>query len=115
MISIVYKIRRPDGMFSNGGQWPSFSKTGKVWKRQRDLTCHLNQLSPSLYGAYDNCDVVAYKLTETEVETKSVGSYLAERIAAKRERELKELQHRQERERQERYDQYLQLKQEFGK
>lgn len=41
-MQIVYKIKRGDGLFSNGRPFPSFSKQGKVWRRRCDLTAHVN-------------------------------------------------------------------------
>lgn len=38
-----YKIRDKDtGLFSTGGYYPSWTKTGKSWKRLNHLKCHLN-------------------------------------------------------------------------
>lgn len=41
-MQIVYKIKRGDGLFSNGRPFPSFNKQGKVWRRRCDLTAHVN-------------------------------------------------------------------------
>lgn len=44
----VYMIRRKkDGLFSNGGAYPSFTKRGKQWSRASDVKSHLTNV-------YDN-------------------------------------------------------------
>ncbi len=40
-MSVAYKIRRVDGLFSNGGRSPKFSTPGKVWKNLGTLKLHL--------------------------------------------------------------------------
>lgn len=44
-VTTHFKIRTKDGLFSTGGQWPSFDKKGKTWKKRAHLHCHLNQLN----------------------------------------------------------------------
>lgn len=33
----IYKVQNADGLFSHGGTYLRFSKTGKIWKRIGDL------------------------------------------------------------------------------
>lgn len=40
--TFIYKIKhRETGLYSRGGSYPSWNKTGKVWKRVGDLKGHL--------------------------------------------------------------------------
>ncbi len=49
MERIVYKIRRPDGLYSTGGYWePGWTKSGKAWTSIGALKNHLN-----LFFTYD--------------------------------------------------------------
>jgi hypothetical protein len=46
----VFKIRRPDGLYSCGGYWePRWSKSGKAWTSIAALKNHLN-----LFFHYDS-------------------------------------------------------------
>ena len=47
----VYMIRRKkDGLFSNGGSYPSFTKRGKQWSRVGDIKSHLTQVYGNSYS-----------------------------------------------------------------
>lgn len=111
----VYKIRRKvDGLFSMGGSWPRFNKGGKIWKQKGHLTSHLNIVADQRQEkAYEDCELVMYELTETEVDSIPVSVYVQQR---------KELQLQREQERQAAWDKrqklvrrrtYEELKQEF--
>ena len=89
---IIYKIRTKDGLFSRGGceiDGTSFSKRGKIWKRQSDLTLHLAQLDANSLRVYENvgAEVVEYEVTEREVSLKRIDQYLTEIQARKEVRE----------------------------
>ncbi|HNC56680.1 MAG TPA: hypothetical protein PLP33_14630 [Leptospiraceae bacterium] len=61
---LVYKIRRKsDGLFSQGGNWPDFSKLGKIWKTKGHLTNHLKQVR---HSDYEDCEIVPYAIVEIE-------------------------------------------------
>lgn len=47
----VWKIRNKDGLWSNGGSVPSFSKRGKVWNNLGHLKNHLNSMNPRRYDS----------------------------------------------------------------
>ena len=63
----LYKIRRKsDGKFSNGGQWPKFTKDGKSWSIGH-LKTHLNQFThgaiyynEKLPWPYNGCEIVEF-------------------------------------------------------
>lgn len=111
---IVYKIRRKDdGLFSNGGAYPSFSKTGKLWKQRGHLTSHLNQVHHR--RVYDECEIVTYELSETEIDNKPMAQYLVERDQERERKAQEARERREEAMRQQRYNEYLKLKGEFEK
>ena len=66
MSETLFKIRRrTDGLFSKGGVEPTFSKTGKVWKRRGDVSGHLSQLNRrTIREFYENCEVVEFSIIE---------------------------------------------------
>lgn len=68
---MIYKIRRKkDGWFSLGGNPPRFGKTGKVWKRKSDLSCHIGIQSSRHINQYDdNCEIVIYETIETSTQS----------------------------------------------
>ena len=111
---LVYKIRRcTDGMFSQGGSWPRFSKTGKIWKQRGHLTSHLGQVSRG-NRAYVGCEIVTYELTEVEMgETQSIGQWLGEIEERKRKEKEERQLRREEHQREERRKHFEELKKEF--
>jgi len=116
-MSIVYKIRRADGLFSAGGSWPKFTKGGKIWKQKGHLTSHLNLMYDTYSGGtrdhYDDCEIVMYELIETPIGEMSIAGYRASIAQRREERESADQKRRDEWERQERQRQYEQLKKEF--
>ena len=113
-MSTVYKIRRSDGMFSMGGSFPRFNKTGKIWKQPGHLTNHLNQLWRRKDDHYDDCEIVEYEIVEREVSKITIQGYLQERkLRLEKQKRQQELL-REAREKKERFAQYEQLKKEFG-
>lgn len=66
----AYKIRSTvTGMYSRGGDEPLFNKTGKIWKRRGDLSCHLSQLMPRGKAIYARNQVEIIELELVEVVT----------------------------------------------
>ncbi len=116
-MSIVYKIRRVDGLFSMGGSDPKFNKVGKIWKRKGDLSSHLTCVAE--YGwkgskPYDESEVVKYELTETIVgDPISIQGYLLEYGDRKAREELERHVQQQARQKKARYNEYLRLQEEF--
>lgn len=109
--SIHFKIRRKrDGMYSGGGSWPRWSKTGKIWKNRGGLANHLNLVRK---GEYVDCEVVMVKVIEIETDTTSVTDYINGIQQRKQEREDAAKRAREERLKEERRQQYLRLKDEF--
>jgi len=88
---LVYKIRRKsDGLYSTGGQYPSFNHTGKIWRRRNHVTGHLNWVR-SMPHVYQDCDLVTFEVVEHEVETTALADYRKSReeLQIKREEEAK--------------------------
>ena len=116
-MSIVYKIRRADGMFSMGGSDPKFNKTGKIWKQRGHLTSHLTCVADHGWKGskpYDDCQVVTYELTETAVGAISIKGYLMERAAKKAQEGVDRKIRQEERRKTARHNEYLKLCKEFG-
>lgn len=81
---IIYRIRnKVTGLFSTGGQVPTWTVTGKIWTNQSGLSSHLGLVDKK----YSNCEIIVYELTETEVETISIEKYVFE-LKHRRELEL---------------------------
>lgn len=65
-----YKILRPsDGLFSDGGGHPRFSKRGKIWRSKAAVSSHLNLLPlDKLEQNYKDCVMVELVYTESSRE-----------------------------------------------
>lgn len=69
----VFKIRNKEsGLFSTGGEYPRFNKTGKAWSSMRNLRLHLSQFVTGphrFHRFYDGCEIVELVIKEqTEPE-----------------------------------------------
>lgn len=75
----IYRIRRKtDGKFSTGHVTPDFAqfKKGKVWRSIRALKLHIRLVREGEYYhgipkekfPYDDCDIITYEATETELD-----------------------------------------------
>lgn len=107
----VYKIRRKsDGLFSSGGNWPSFSKKGKEWKQQGHLTNSLNQARRDLY---QDCELVTITYIAQETSVRPLDDYYSEMQERKLEREAQEQAIKDAAEKAKRQELYNQLKKEF--
>ncbi len=74
----IFKIRRiSDSLFSAGGPFPTFDKSGKIWKSIGAVKCHI-KLVRSYYSRirYDNTEVIEYM--PVEVNTVSMEQFLPE-------------------------------------
>lgn len=82
----VYKIRDENGLYSNGGMNPSFTKAGKAWNNIGHLKNHLRQFfdRTSYRGRtaelYDNAEIIAIEIVETEVEKTPVTDMIIEML-----------------------------------
>lgn len=92
-MSQIFKIRDSQGRFSTGGDTPTWSKTGKVWKRTADLSNHFTQLSAAGQKAYAaaGAEVVVYDMVVTSstpvaVYIQAANTRAAERAAEDRRR-----------------------------
>lgn len=124
---IIYKIRRrSDGLFSTGGSTPYFNKNGKIWKQKGHLTSHINQLQhgsgvtsynyshPHQTHVYEDCEIVTYRIAETEVGTnQTILEYVQERKKEKQIKEQKYEERQEERAKQAKRELYEELKKEF--
>lgn len=54
----VWKIRNKDGLWSNGGSSPTFSKTGKTWSNIGHVKSHLSSFD---YRTYNRDGTPAYR------------------------------------------------------
>ena len=102
---IVYKIKDTvTGLYSRGGTWPTFSKTGKVWRNKSALGNHLVLVMEGRdKSKYKDCVIEPYELVETSFTGIPVDSYydpIKERRAIKqKESELAWKKYREDLER----------------
>lgn len=65
-----YKIqRKSDGLFSNGGSNPKFTKYGKIWRSMGQLKNHLGLVGCykiPISKVYNDCQLVTLELHEVE-------------------------------------------------
>lgn len=61
-----YKIQRPDGLFSNGGFYPSFGKRGKIWHTLGALRNHINTVAkyPETVERYKDAKVYRFQMIQ---------------------------------------------------
>lgn len=105
----MFKIRRPDGMFSKGGMDPTFSKTGKTWRTMGHVNSHLNQVRGPQYF---NCEIVEYEMVE--VSTSNVATHMNAIRQRKIDKENDRKLRREEFLKSQRRKQYEELKAEFS-
>lgn len=104
----VYKIRRDDGLFSNGGHVPRFTKNGKIWKTLGHLKRHLKEMDfDRARYSYANCQIIEY------VESQPIPIHTIINEAQERSEELsRRREERRERQRIERLEREFELKKE---
>ena len=65
-----YKIqRKSDGLFSNGGSNPKFTKYGKIWRSAGQLKNHLSLVGcykTPISKVYEGCELVTLEFHEVE-------------------------------------------------
>lgn len=82
----VYKIRDENGLYSTGGQTPEFNKNGKIWNNIGHVKNHLRQLFDRTdyrrkqYEMYDNAEIIAIEISETELEKQPVPDLIIEML-----------------------------------
>lgn len=83
---LIYKIKRKDGAYSKGGTRQSFGPKGKIWTSKGALSNHFAQFNKRDLKWYnENCEIVEYELSETELVTVSISDYL-EGVKERREK-----------------------------
>ena len=79
----LYMIRNTEGLFSSGGQRPTFSRRGKVWDTAGKVRSHLNGYITQ--GAYEkrkipgDWNVVGVEYKATNSKTYSAASFYEQR------------------------------------
>ena len=70
----AYRIRhRATGLYSHGGSWPRWTRTGKTWASAGALKRHLGQVqNPAVYAG---ADVVEVERVETVTDTTPVRNW----------------------------------------
>jgi hypothetical protein len=114
---IIYLIRsKKTGLFSTGGRFFQWSKTGKVWTQRGSLANHFALLGQRQLQAYAEADaeVIQYILTEEGCAVSDVAEWLDASAARKAEREAARQQRRDTFEQERRRKQYEQLRAEFA-
>lgn len=65
MSTVLFKIRRKsDGLFSTGGYFPAWHKSGKTWNNRSALSNHINLVKRS---SYSDAEVVIFEVIEQGV------------------------------------------------
>ena len=82
----VYKIRDENGLYSTGGTSPEFNKNGKTWNNIGHVKNHLRQFFDrtsyrrNRSELYDNAEIIAIEISETEVEKQPVQDMIIEML-----------------------------------
>lgn len=67
IVSTLFRIQNPDGLFSTGGSLPRFKAKGKSWTNIGHVKNHLNVVmsDPEAAARYLNCTLVEIQVSET--------------------------------------------------
>lgn len=78
----VYRIRNGQGLYSKGGQWPTFNKRGKIWATRSALSNHLTLLNGKIPSDWviEEFELVT---TETKLNEMPASEYEKIKIEAK--------------------------------
>jgi hypothetical protein len=84
----LYKIRDINtGLFSTGGRYPRWTKTGKTWSCEGHVKAHLTMYSDKEYNKKQNTIPENWEVIEITLQESMTDSYpareLAERSAKK--------------------------------
>jgi hypothetical protein len=79
---IIYMIRNKGGLFSTGGCNPSFTDTGKVWKKIGPVKSHLNLVLEREREIPEEWEIVSFNTVE-------VGSQSAKELSEEHFKERK--------------------------
>ena len=65
----IYKIRRKsDGLFSDGGSWPTFKTNGKAYRTLTAITNWVeNKSFPGDRIRFDDCEIVEFEIVEKRI------------------------------------------------
>lgn len=91
---VFYKIQRPDGLFSNGGHYPTFGKRGKIWHTLRALRNHINSVAKYPQSVERYKDAKIYRLQMLQLPDPVPVSQEIEASAARKVAKEKEKQDR---------------------
>jgi len=70
MKEYMFKIKNNEGLYSNGGMKPDFTRRGKFWRGLGPLMSHLSQLNDlRKLKLYNNCVVETFLLERYENPT----------------------------------------------
>ena len=70
----IYKIKNmKTGLYSRGGFYPTYSKSGKIWKRKCDLSNHLTLAADT--ESYKDCVIEVLRVEEVPVEYLTIEEY----------------------------------------
>lgn len=114
---VIYRVKsRKTGLYSKGGTWPSFSKTGKIWKNIGHLRNHFNVLDARGRKIYKDNDVeiIEIEITEEVVCSTSFDEFLQEAADREQDRKDKRKQRVEAFLAEQRRKQFLELQKEFG-
>lgn len=112
----IYRIRNREGMYSKGGVWVSWSKKGKVWKKESHLKTHLGQNLDNKSPRGYNSGCVVEKVTRLcveSVEEVPLVDYLNEIEKRRRKEEIEAYERHEKAKRKKEYELYLNLKEKF--
>jgi hypothetical protein len=75
----VFRIRDSNGLYSTGGQSPSFTKAGKTWSNIGHVKSHLRQFVGSRnLEIYADAEIVCVEYTEKDVEKFDILDFLSD-------------------------------------
>ncbi|PPD55491.1 MAG: hypothetical protein CTY12_00515 [Methylotenera sp.] len=115
---VIYRVKsRKTGLYSKGGTWPSFSKTGKIWKNIGHLRNHFNVLDSHgrrIYKEHD-VEIIEIEITEEVVCSTSFDAFIQEAALREQDRKDKRRQRVEAYLTEQRRKQYEELQKEFGK
>lgn len=73
----LYRIKRPDGLYSNGGASPCFKRNGKIWLSVHNLHHHLGLVSDrGRIHRYEDCVVEVCHFGPENWETDPLVNYI---------------------------------------
>jgi hypothetical protein len=89
----IFKIKHKEtGLYSKGGQWPTWSKKGKTWNSLGHLKTHIQNVMDFRRTKLE--EFAKWEIIEIEIQENVVGSYTAldivnQKIEAEKQRQIK--------------------------